>query len=280
MTNVVVWLRPNSGEIWAVADSRVSKQTTSQTTVSVTEQAVKILPLDATVYCRSLDHDVPQPFWTLRMGLCYAGVVVPALMTYATASFFLSNLVADPCGHVKPANVAELVRSLSERYIRDAGFSYPVDATPPACEFCLFGQSPGEDGSDELWAYHIYPQKNTLTGFRQTVAQVDLGAGNMVILGEDRGQLEEDIRKLEALQNPSWGGVEPRIALRNRILRNRHEAVGGVLQGAILSANRFERFGSVHDQYGGMSQNWLGFNYQKEIADLVGMQIGIRALLG
>jgi len=102
----------------------------------------------------------------------------------------------------------------------------------------------------------------------------------MIVLGDQTSQLKEDIEQLQALRHPAWDGAEPRVALSNRIRKNTHDTVGGTLQGAILKDNNFERFGSVHSETGSFFQNWLGFDYQKEIAGILGMDVSIRALLG
>lgn len=279
MTNAIVWKLPKHREIWAVADSRVSHKRKDGDATRVTDQAVKILPIEATVHRRSSHAEQPEAFSTLRLGLCYAGAVLPALMTHAAANFFLSNLVAESGGFPNRENLAELIRSLSEQYTRDASFAYAID-NPPVCEFAVFGQSPASNGSSEFWAYWIHPGQGAANGFKQVKESVDLEAGEMVVLGEQTSQLKNDIGALQALGNPAWDGAEPRIALSNRIRKNAHDTVGGTLQGAILKDNSIERFGSLYSEPGSFFQNWLGFDYQKEIADILGMDVAIRALLG
>lgn len=279
MTNAIVWKLPKHREIWAVADSRVSQKRKDGDATRVTDQAVKILPLEATVHRRSAHAEEPEPYGTLRLGLCYAGAVLPSLMTHAAANFFLSNLVAEPGRLPDRENLAELIRSLSEQYTRDASYAYAID-NPPVCEFAVFGQSPVSNGSSEFWAYWIHPRQGATNGFEQVKESVNLEAGEMVVLGDKTSELKTDIAELRSLQHPAWDGAEPRIALSNRIRKNAHDTVGGTLQGAILKDNNFERFGSLHSETGSFFQNWLGFDYQKEIAGILGMDVSIRALLG
>jgi len=200
-------------------------------------------------------------------------------MTHAAANFFLSNLVSETGRLPDREKIAELIRSLSDRYTRDAAFAYALDSVP-VCEFSVFGQTLGKSGSSESWAYWVHPRRNGLNEFEQVTEKIDLEAGEMAVLGEKTDELKREISELQALQNPSWDGVEPRIALSNRIRKSEHATVGGTLQGAILKDNNFERFGSLYNGTGNFSQNWLGFDYQRDIAGILGMDVSIRALLG
>jgi len=278
MTSAVVWKLPRRAEIWAAADSRVSAKRQEGDAKSITDQAVKVLPLEVTVRPPSAHADPVEPYGTQRLGLCYAGSVLPALMTYGAVHFFLSSLESRSGKFPDRENIADLVRVLSEQYICAATFASGIK-NPAVCEFAIFGQTPADGGRYESWAYWIRPSLDTGV-FKQVSQSIDLEAGDMVVLGDKIAELKADIAALQARRHPGWDGTEPRIALSNRIHKREHDTVGGTVQGAILKNNVFERFGSMYGESGNVFQNWLGFDYEKGIADILGVDVSIRALLG
>ncbi|WP_447920339.1 hypothetical protein [Achromobacter aegrifaciens] len=200
-------------------------------------------------------------------------------MTYTSTEFFLSHLIQGQDSEILPAGekIAELVRVLSGDYIRSGTLAY---GSPPYCEFALFGKTIGAEGSVEHWAYHIHPGGIVDGKFQQAVRKVDIAAGDILILGQAPDELLAAIKGLQARGRPDWDGVEPRIALRQRLLAQNHGAVGGGLQGAILDENGFERFASLYDEDGRLGQNWAGLDYRKEASTAIGMEIRVDGLLG
>lgn len=286
MTNAVVWKLADAGTIWAAADSRVSipKSEESTNVRRVTDQAMKVLRLKVTAHDRTCYIPAVYPALEMELGLVYAGAVVPALLTHAAASVMLENLHPQEAGKQitlpRLVDVANLIRHLSERYIRDAAVAYQTNQ-PPYCEFVLFGIDTEDHLQDknDMTAYRIRPRStNPNALFEQIVEHVDLGKGEMAIVGADTEALREEITEVVKLDCPAWRGVEPRIALEKRMLAGQHDTVGGTLQFGILDRNKLELYGAAVDSTGQANQNWLGFDCQNEISGIIGMPVVITAM--
>jgi hypothetical protein len=285
MTNAVVWWVPETGEIWAAADSRVSTPSATRPNEvnSVTDQAVKIFHLPVTV--RGSTRALPQEheILGLNLGIVYAGAVTPALMTYHAAATFLANLVP-PKPYRLPTleQVANLVRHLAERYTQDAAVAYPKDK-PPFCEFVVFGlDPPGGSIQEEApqAAYWIHPKPQTkYATFAQVMDRVELEQGEIAVIGDKTEGLRDLITAVGQERNPAWKGVEPRIALDRRMAAGHVGSVGGTLQFALHRGNRVELFGWARDADRKTHQNWLGFDCAGEISSALGMPVQLRALL-
>lgn len=279
MTNAVVWKVPDTQQVWVVADSRVTIPKGQGSSPRVTDQATKIFPLEATVHRKPIHDGSLEPYLSKRLGLCFAGAVVPALMTQAAVSMFLGNLHPERLRLPSMYDIANLIRHLSEKYIRDAAFAYPL-GNPPCCEFVVFGNNLTDitTSDDSLGAYWIHPVVSS-GQFNQVMEYINLEKGEIAVIGTETQGLRQEIAAIQAQRVAAWAGVEPRIALGRRVYERTHDTVGGTLQFGILERGHFTRFGSVMDENGEFQQNWLGFNYQEDLARVVGMGIEIPSLL-
>lgn len=259
MTNVVIWKQVGEEAIHAAADSRVTNPRT------VTEQATKILPLELVVH-EHVDHgDWPwQSKWALRLGYCYAGAVVPALLTHCAVKTILGSLGPCPTRLPTLAQVAALVARISQKYIIDAALAYPI-SNPPVCELVIFGYS-GFEG--ELAGYRISPRISKQL-FSHGIKPLDFSSGAVTILGTDAEKLKCEIEVLVQRREPSYAGMEPRIALAGRIAAGTHDTVGGSLQYAVLKQGSLETF-TV--DAGANGRTILGFDLD-EIEPLVGCPV-------
>lgn len=283
MTNAVVWKVQETNEIWAAADSRIT--TTSQSPRRVTDQAMKVLKLEVSAHGTTKYTHAPGPFLRYHVCLVYAGAVLPALMTHAAASMMLANLHPQLDGpkirlpHF--SDVCELIRHLSEQYIKEAAWAYPKD-NPPLCEFVVFAQPPTEDlstGPTECYWIHPRLRKSASEPFEQVAEFVDLDKGEMAVIGVDGELLRQEIANIDVRSNPGWKGVEPRIALGRRIGTHTHDTVGGSLQFGVLGSGGLRLYGASRDESGNPIQNWLGFDCQHHIREILKMPVIIPALL-
>ncbi|EKT4467029.1 hypothetical protein QEL93_002437 [Pseudomonas putida] len=276
MTNVVVWKVSGLEEIRVAADSRVSRGNSD--VKRVTDQAAKIFPLKLQVHGNSDVSITAAPVLTVNLGFAYAGAVVPALMTYAAATQMLGNLYPEKPRLPRLSDAARLICHLSQQYTRDASLAYQTNS-PPFCEFVIFGHDAAalDDPGAANLAYWIHPQLDPATGmFHQVMKQFDLDKGEVVVIGDDSEALQKEIAALP--RGTSRDGLEPKVALENRMLKQGHETVGGTLQFGLLTKNEFRLYGALYDSMGNFQQNWLGFDCQNEISQIVGMPVCIPAL--
>ncbi|MBE1162128.1 hypothetical protein [Dyella acidiphila] len=221
-----------------------------------------------------------EPFGCrLQVGLCFSGAVLPALMTHAAAAHMLGNLHPRKPELPTMRKIAELIRVLSTKYILAASQAYGTSPIP-SCEFVLFGHDVNQtrplEGGPAV-AYRVMPSPKP--PFQQVISRVNLERGGMAVIGADCKTLLEEIFLLKKKNAINTRGVEPRIALGNRMQARKHNTVGGSLQFGILSNGQFELYGCARDGNGNIQQNWLGFDCQNEMTDLIGMPIVIPARL-
>lgn len=283
MTNAIVWKVQKTDEIWAVADSRIT--TTSETPRRVTDQAMKVLKLEVGAHGKTTYSHAAGPVVRYHVGMVYAGAVLPALMTHATASMMLANLHPQLDGPKIRlplfSDVGELIRQLSEQYIKDAAWAYPKD-NPPLCELVIFAQPPTEaldQGPTECYWIHPKRRSSANEPFELVAEFVDLDKGEMAVIGIDGEILRQEIADIDVTSNPGWKGVEPRIALGKRIQAQTHDTVGGSLQFGILGSGGLQLYGASSDTSGNPVQNWLGFDCQDHIREILKMPVVIPALL-
>ena len=166
--------------------------------------------------------------------------------------------------------LAELVRSISHKYIADAALAYPV-SNPPVCDIVVFGYS-GFNG--ELAAYRIGLDISAQT-FSQQVHAVDLSPGVTTVLGTDAQNLKDEIKALEERRKPEQMGMAPKIALASRIAAATHSTVGGSLQCAVMSYGGLETFTA---EVGIGQRTILGFGLAAEIEPILGCPVLTREL--
>lgn len=93
MTVVAIWFEPADDALWAVADTRISSKGSQGVTIS-TDSATKIFAIPIRCHQPATASNLRRlPFYTTSVGFAFAGDVVPATMTVATAGTFLQNLV-------------------------------------------------------------------------------------------------------------------------------------------------------------------------------------------
>lgn len=310
MTNAVVWLEEETSKVWSVADSLITAIGGSSAIPRagarrVTDQAMKIMRLSVGAWGTTKYSVAGGPFIGYDVGMVYAGAVTPAVMTHGAASMILANLhpqtatsrrIYTPAFH----RVAELIRYLSERYIKDAALAY--SRNPLFCEFVIFAIPPAQDEdlppmdswrdtrSDSertkwngklnggfLDCYWIHPGKNLLGEYSQVIERINLLGGEVAVIGDDTLALRNDIAQLRAAS----GGkliAQPRVALERRIRAMKHDTVGGTLQFGVMENGKMDLLGAMQDAHGSPAQNWLGFECEIEINPIMGMPVVIPSL--
>lgn len=256
MTIVAIWYEKNDNLLWAAADTRVSApgQTGSGGVVIRTDSGSKLLGLP--VKCHRISDDpgvVRGPHFSTTYGFAFAGDVVPALMTYATAATLLQTLITT--GSASPPKlieVATLLQKLVERF---------------SCE--SLGSSNGQYGSFEAalfgWCAHERSYRvfriGPCLGRSKTLLAVDepQSTGAVTILGE-RALFVDELSKLTR-EGDRFGrtGRLPKLALES-IVRRSAGTVGGNLSLGTLSQFGFNIYSFVEPVEPGKPEARFSFN--------------------
>jgi hypothetical protein len=120
MTVVAVWLEPTEQLLWSVADTRISQPGSSGGTTIMTDSGAKLFAIP--IRCHQPRTDLRKhELYSSSVGYAFAGAVLPATMTLATASTFLQNLTT--VGSNDPPRLSEIVAMigrLAERFSKEA----------------------------------------------------------------------------------------------------------------------------------------------------------------
>jgi hypothetical protein len=267
MTNVAVWYVSKTDEVWGVGDARVRSRH-----AQLTDQAAKILPLTL----RLLNPADAGPGWKegtqATIGFAYAGNTMSALLTHAALSVFLAHIGGNGASLPPMRKVSDLCAHVSQRYVKDIG----VAAARPAAEYVIYGRCPA---SGEFAAFHVQAGRDGGM-FEHKVVEVDIVNGEAAILGDSQDALRRRIVELCALKSLCFGGVEPRIAIEERIRTADHESVGGTLQFGIDDREGFQIKASVfNEELGRGAMQYLGFGLRAEIEAKIGSPIALEARL-
>src|SRR5579871_4434024 len=94
MTVVAIWLeREVEGtSLWSIADTRISQKGPTGGTTIMTDTGAKLFAIPIRCHQGSVRQAAR---YSTSIGFAFAGSVLPATMTVATASTFLQNLLTD-----------------------------------------------------------------------------------------------------------------------------------------------------------------------------------------
>jgi hypothetical protein len=142
MTIAVVWYREKFDELWAVADTRISRERNGSVEI-VTDGGPKLFVVPLT--CRYGKHPNIKRSHRLSFGFAYAGNSIAALSTHAFVTARADNLYnAEKMGVPKLADLAELFRKVGEHYVREmcSRVSFDADHKLNAFQGLVFGFCP------------------------------------------------------------------------------------------------------------------------------------------
>ena len=143
MTVVAIWYE--EGWLWSAADTRISAPGDGGGHIVRTDNGAKLFSLP--VSCRRVPSSPTEeepPFFSTTYGFAFAGDILPALMTHATASTMLQDLMATD-NNLPPSlsDIVNLVRNLTERFSRDILNS--SNGTVGHFESAVFGYCPRQE---------------------------------------------------------------------------------------------------------------------------------------
>jgi hypothetical protein len=122
MTVVAIWLEPAEQLLWSVADTRISTPGPSGGTTIRTDSGAKLFAVPIRCYQAVMDERFrKRSLYSSSVGYAFAGDVLPATMTLATASTFLQNLTTvgsnDP---PRLSEIAAMIGRLAERFSKES----------------------------------------------------------------------------------------------------------------------------------------------------------------
>ena len=122
MTVVAIWFEPTEQVLWSVADTRISAPGPTGGSTIMTDSGAKLFAIP--IHCHASRMNLEfrkKTLYQSSVGYAFAGDVLPATMTFATASTFLQNLTT--VGSDEPprlSEIAAMIGLLGQRFSKEA----------------------------------------------------------------------------------------------------------------------------------------------------------------
>jgi hypothetical protein len=258
MTIVAIWFEPGDNALWSVADTRISAPGEAGGAIIRTDSGAKLFALP--ISCFRIGSDPfyrRRPHYNTSVGFAFAGDVLPATMTYATASTFLQNL-----GTVESADppllseVAELIRTVAMGFSKESLAS--SNGKYGAFEASLFGWEPH---LNRFAAYHLTPKISS--GSFSIDIHEHFPSDNRAVLtmGSGRSRLSSKINTIHQNGKDEFGrsGRVPKLAIEG-IVREDVGDVGGSLSIGIATQWGYELHSWVRPIQTGKPDAIMAFN--------------------
>jgi hypothetical protein len=273
MTIVAVWYEPGDNAVWAVSDTRISKNGSGATTL--TDGAAKILPISVRCFRPAADGFFTAPTFATSLGFAYAGSSLSALMSYTVANTCFQNLIA--VGDVSPpslAQIAEKVRDIGTKYMREV--LDRNDRKEGQFECFVFGQCPVEQ---RFQAFKLTPRLSRVS-FDVSVDAAPLADPEYVgLLGGQTAQVQG------AIIGARQGGYvtrTPKWVIQGLVASETISGVGGSLQIGIATLSGFRLYSWVHPVVCGKPQavqTLLGFDVDAEVGAVGAYRVGMVSMV-
>ncbi|MFJ1254272.1 hypothetical protein [Cupriavidus sp. CuC1] len=230
MTSIVCWMNPRDyfPGMWAVSDSRVCGPGGI-----LTENCPKLFAIHANCY-RNDDFTRTYPKRVLSFGFGFAGSTLIGANVKEMLATFLGELTEVnyydapdyPFEERVPslAEIAEIARKLTERYIASVGIHYPAAAR---CELVLFGFCRRSS------CFKVFRVSNSAkVPASVTSEELPVGEGELIILGDRKDFIRTRTLSLRSqFAEGSWNWLRAPIITLSEILRNNEPgSIGGYLQ--------------------------------------------------
>jgi hypothetical protein len=245
MTVVAVWHEKYDDFLWAVADTRISVPC-EQGHIKTTDRGVKIFALPVVCSAFADNGSVERiPYFSTTYGFAFAGDVLSATTTYATASTLLQELTTSGA-KVPPSlnEVGELVRRIAERISREVMAS--SNGRRPF-EAAIFGFNPCTQSFE---IFHLRPRVEC-NSFEMVLTKVaPTSDGELILtLGTGKERLDEQLAQMRARGRDGHGRTVrfPKSAIEILVAENVGD-VGGSMSIASVNRSGFRAYFSVRKQ--------------------------------
>lgn len=235
MTSVICWINRDdylggvwAGGVWAVSDSRVSGPHGV-----LTENCPKLSVIHANSF-DARDFLRRHPKRVISFGFGFAGstlvganvreMLVALLGDLNEVQYYDAPDLEFEAKIPALAEIAELTRKLTDRYINDIGVNYPNSAKS---EIVIFGFC-RKSGSFKVFKISNSPDAPALL----RVDDVPVSESQMVILGDKKALIEELVQSKRSqfeVGTMNWRRT-PIIVLSNILSENQPGSIGGYLQ--------------------------------------------------
>lgn len=230
MTSVICWINHDEylDGVWAVSDSRISGLSGVLTENCPKLSVIRANSFDADDFLRR------RPKLVISFGFGFAGSTLVGANVREMLATVLGDLseiqyydAPDLDFEARTpalAEIAELARTLAEKYVTSIGVHYPVNAR---CEIVVFGFC---RRSSSFKVFKISNTPDTPALLR--IEDMAVSDSRMVILGDSKTMIEELIESQRCqfeVDSLNWGRA-PITVLSNILSENRLCSIGGYLQ--------------------------------------------------
>lgn len=280
MTAIAIWYEPVDSLVWSVSDTRISVPTSNGVAIR-TDAAAKLFALP--VKCGVTDYtnpDLRRIGWSTTFGFAFCGDALPALMTFASASTLLSDLVSD--NEAPPpslANVANVMQKLGTRFGREIVQSKNGGSIP--FEAAVYGWCPVKKA---FAIYKLSPTGSNIDHSLVVEETLPASAEDVVLLGSGTSALRAELRRLSNQANCTGnaGRRLPKLALQNLVRRNELHDVGGSISIGIAARSGFSLMQEVKPIREGESNaaiTYNGIDVVNEIDPIGSYRVAIAAVV-
>jgi hypothetical protein len=258
MTIVAIWLEPSDDALWAVADTRISAPGEAGGAIIRTDSGAKLFALPISCFRIGSEPSYRRHrHYSTSVGFAFAGDVLPATMTYATASTFLQNLgtveTADP---PLLSDVAKLVRTVAIGFSKESLAS--SNGKYGEFEASLFGW---EAHLNRFVVYHLTPKISSESFSIDIHEHFPNDNRTVLMMGSGRSRLSSKIDTIRQNGKDEFGrsGRIPKLAVEG-IVREDVGDVGGSLSISIATQWGYELYSWVRPIEIGKPDATIAFN--------------------
>lgn len=238
MTCIMIWRNrePNQDDIWAVADTRVSKDESGS--YALTDEAPKLF----SVPVRCFKPPATGGFFSEKcydgsIGLAFAGSTLLAHSTVLAVSPLLGSL-ATLGALPNLSEIASFVAMFLKRYTLDVNQTTAI-GKPSLSEMAVFGRSPADGG---LQIFTIRPSLESAP-FDLDVAKFDHNQADSVLyLGDHKAKINMHVkseREKHTVGDLAWWRA-PHSVLKRIVQEAVYSSIGGSEQLGITRGQNFD----------------------------------------